>query len=240
MPPRLLLVSNSTQYGSGYLDHCASEIVDLLGPAVQRVLFIPYARPGGVSHDDYAAKAGERFQQLGYQLDPIHTSSDPRAAVREAQAIFIGGGNTFVLLDELYKKKLIGTIRQRILEDGIPYIGTSAGSNVATPSLMTTNDMPIRRPPDFATLGLVPFQINPHYLDPDPDSRHQGETRERRLEEYLVFNDTSVIALREGSMLRIEDDRMWLKGTTAARVFRKDKEPEELEPVCRMELMLNF
>ena len=105
---------------------------------------------------------------------------------------------------------------------------------------MTTNDMPIRRPPDFATLGLVPFQINPHYLDPDPDSRHQGETRERRLEEYLVFNDTSVIALREGSMLRIEDDRMWLKGTTAARVFRKDKEPEELEPVCRMELMLNF
>ncbi len=239
MPPCLLLVSNSTQHGSGYLDHCADEIVDLLGPSTERVLFIPYARPGGISHDEYAAKARERIEQMGYQLDSVHTSEQPAMAVKEAEAIFIGGGNTFVLLDELYKNELIEPIRRKVLEEGLPYIGTSAGSNVATPSLMTTNDMPIRQPPGFAALGLVPFQINPHYLDPDPGSQHQGETRERRLKEYLVFNDTPVIALREGSMLRIEDQKMWLKGTTAARVFRKGREPEEFQPVCGLDWLLS-
>ncbi len=239
MTKRLLLVSNSTQHGSGYLDHCADEILSLLENKNDRVLFIPYARPGGVSHEEYAGKARERFAKMGFELDSVHDFDDPIKAVNSARTIFIGGGNSFVLLDELYKKELVEPIRHRVLKEGVVYIGTSAGSNVATPSIRTTNDMPICQPPGFGALDLVLFQINPHYLDPEPDSKHQGETRERRLMEYQVFNDTPVIALREGSMLRVEGDRMWLKGTTAARVFRRGREPEEFEPVCVMDFMLD-
>ena len=172
---RVLLISNSTLYGSGYLDHAATEIQDFLG-SVKRVLFVPFALYDRAA---YAAMAQERFQRMGYDLASIHTTPDPKQAVNDADAIFIGGGNTFRLLKALYDFDLLDAIRRRVAE-GMPYVGSSAGSNVAGPTIKTTKDMPIVEPPSFDALGLVPFQISPHYLDPDPDSTHMGETQEDR------------------------------------------------------------
>jgi len=234
MTRRLLLISNSTQHGGGYLDHCAAEIGDFLGPDVDRVLFVPWAL---FDRDGYAAKARQRFSEMGFGLDSVHGMDDPRRAVREAQALFIGGGNTFRLLNELHTAGLIEPIRERVA-DGMPYLGTSAGSNVACPTIRTTNDMPIVEPPGFEALGLVPFQINPHYLEPDPDSRHQGETREQRITEFLEENDQVVIGLREGSMLRVEGSRMELRGTTGARIFRRGAAAREAQPGTRLDGLL--
>lgn len=232
---KLLLISNSTLHGSGYLDHCAVEIADFLGQTISKILFIPYARPSGISYDVYASKARERFSAMGYVLQSIHEFVDPVEAVNHADAIFIGGGNSFILLDGLYLNNLIGAIRAKVI-NGMPYIGTSAGSNVATPSIMTTNDMPIRELKSFKALDLFPYQINPHYLDPDPNSVHQGETRETRIREFHVFNDTPVIGLREGCMIRVDGDSMLLKGTTGARIFKKNEEPYELMPVTALDI----
>ena len=234
MTRRLLLISNSTQHGGGYLDHCAAEIEDFLGAEVGRVLFVPWALS---DREGYAAKARQRFSQMGLDLDSVHEADDPRRAVREAQALFIGGGNTFRLLGQLHTRGLIDPIRERVAA-GMPYLGTSAGSNVACPTIRTTNDMPIVEPPTFEALDLVPFQINPHYLDPDPSSRHQGETREQRIVEFLEENDRVVIGLREGSMLRVESGEMELRGTTAARIFRRGAEPREVPPGTRLEGLL--
>lgn len=236
MNKRLLLISNSTLYGGGYLDHCADEIVDFLGD-IKTILFVPYARPGGISYDEYAGKALERYSKMNVKLKSIHESVDPIAAVREAEAIFIGGGNSFLLLDGLYQNKVIPEIREKIAS-GAPYIGTSAGSNVACPTIKTTNDMPIRDVESFDALNLAPFQINPHYLDPDPNSKHQGETRETRIREFLTVNDTTVVGLREGCMVRIEDGKALLKGSTGARVFIKGADPQEYEPVADMSFLL--
>jgi dipeptidase E len=230
---RILLISNSTLFGSGYLDHAAAEIRDFLGD-LKRVLFVPFALH---DRDDYAATAAERFQRMGYELRSIHASSDPVKAVNETDAIFIGGGNTFRLLKALYDFDLLGPIRRRV-EEGMPYIGSSAGSNVAAPTIKTTNDMPIVEPPSFAALGLVPFQINPHFLDPDPDSRHMGETRETRLLQFLEENETPVAGLREGAMIRIEKGEMILKGSTGARIFRKGLEPVEVSPGAQLNDLL--
>ena len=222
---RLLLISNSTLHGSGYLDHAESEIRDFLGDA-QRVLFVPYALH---DRDKYAAQARERFAKMGYELDSIHTTHEPAQAVRNTDAIFIGGGNTFRLLKALYDHDLLGAIRQRV-NDGMLYIGSSAGSNVAAPTIRTTNDMPIVQPPSFEALSLVSFQINPHYLDADPNSTHKGETREERIVQFLEENETPVVGLREGAMLRIENGRTLLKGSTGARIFRRGNEPVETMP----------
>jgi len=222
---RLLLISNSTLYGSGYLDHAESEIRDFLGDA-KRVLFVPYALH---DMDKYAAQARERFAKMGYDLDSIHTSNEPASAVRETEAIFIGGGNTFRLLKRLYDNDLLAVIRERVRE-GMLYIGSSAGSNVAAPTIRTTNDMPIVQPPSFDALGLVSFQINPHYLDADPNSTHKGETREERLIQFLEENETPVVGLREGAMLRIENGKTLLSGSTGARIFRRESEPVEVLP----------
>ena len=224
-PTRLLLISNSTLHGSGYLDHAASEISDFLG-GVKRVLFVPYAL-----HDasKYAAQARERFAKMGYELDSIHTSNEPAQALGEADAIFIGGGNTFRLLKALYDHDLLGPIRERV-RAGVPYIGSSAGANVAAPTIRTTNDMPIVQPPSLDALGLVSFQINPHYLDADPNSTHKGETREERIIQCLEENETPVVALREGAMLRIEEGKTLLKGSNGARIFRRGHEPVEVLP----------
>ena len=230
---RILLISNSTLFGSGYLDHAADEIQSFLRD-VNRVLFVPYALH---DRDDYAASARERFQRMGYELTSVHTSTDPANAVNETDAIFIGGGNTFRLLKALYDFDLIAPISRRV-EEGMPYIGSSAGSNVAAPTIKTTNDMPIVQPPSFAALGLVSFQINPHYLDPDPNSRHMGETRETRLLQFLEENDTPVAALREGAMIRIEKGEMSLKGSTGARIFRKGLEPVEVSPGAKLNDLL--
>jgi dipeptidase E len=223
---RILLISNSTLFGSGYLDHAEAEIRDFLGD-VKRVLFVPFAL---YDRDAYAAMANERFKRMGYELTSVHDRvADRFQAVAETDAIFIGGGNTFRLLKTLYDQLLLGPIRQRVAE-GMPYIGSSAGSNVAGPTIKTTNDMPIVQPPSFDALGLVSFQLNPHYLDPDPNSKHMGETREKRIQEFLEENDTPVLGLREGAMARYENGSTILKGSTGARIFRKGQTPVETLP----------
>ena len=220
---RLLLVSTSTTFGTGYLDHCAEAMRETLGGAA-RVLFVPWAL---ADRDGYATKARERFAAMGFGLDSIHEANDPVDAVEDAEAIFVGGGNTFRLLLCAEEAGVLGPIRHRVAR-GMPYLGTSAGSNLACPTIRTTNDMPIVQPASFEALGLVPFQINPHYLDPDPGSRHMGETRETRIREFLEENDLAVVGLREGSMLRIEGERTTLQGASGARLFRRGAEPEEL------------
>lgn len=230
---RVLLISNSTLYGGGYLDHAETEIRSFLGD-VKRVLFVPYAL---FDRDKYAANAQQRFQKMGYELTSVHTAADPIAAVNETEAIFIGGGNTFRLLKTLYEVALLEPIRQRV-SNGMPYIGSSAGSNVAAPTIKTTNDMPIVQPPSFNALGLVSFQINPHYLDPDPNSKHMGETREERIMQFLEENDTTVVGLREGAMLRIENGETFLRGSSGARIFRTGVEPVETVPGTRLDNLL--
>ena len=225
MNKRILLISNSTLYGSGYLDHAEAEIRSFLGD-LKRVLFVPYAL---FDRDKYSATAQQRFEKMGYALTSVHTASDAVQAVNETDAIFIGGGNTFRLLKALYDHKLLSPIRERVA-GGMPYIGSSAGSNVAGPTIRTTNDMPIVQPPSFNALGLVSFQINPHYIDPDPNSRHMGETREERIVQFLEENDTPVVGLREGAMLRIENGETILRGSSGARIFRKNVEPVEIAP----------
>ena len=229
---RILLISNSTLHGGDYLDHAEAEIRSFLGD-VKRVLFVPYAL---FDRDKYAATAQQRFQKMGYALTSIHTASDPVQAVSETDAIFIGGGNTFRLLKALYDFALPGPIRERVAQ-GMPYIGASAGSNVAGPTIRTTNDMPIVQPPSFDALGLVSFQINPHYLDADPNSTHMGETREERLMQFLEENETPVIGLREGAMLRIENGKTTLRGSSGARIFRKGEAPEEVAPGAQLDLI---
>jgi dipeptidase E len=228
---RVLLISNSTLYGSGYLDHAESEIRSFLGD-VKRVLFVPYAL---FDRDKYAGTAQQRFQKMGYELTSVHTADDPVTAVKETEAVFIGGGNTFRLLKALYEFNLIAAIRDRVA-NGMPYIGSSAGSNVAAPTIKTTNDMPIVQPPSFDALGLVAFQINPHYLDPVPNSRHMGETREERIVQFLEENETPVVGLREGAMLRIENGETRLRGSSGARIFRRAMEPVEISPGAQLTL----
>lgn len=222
---RLLLISNSTLYGSGYLEHAETEIRGFLS-ATKRVLFVPFAL---ANHDTYAEQARTRFTKMGYALDSLHQATDKGQSINEAEAIFIGGGNTFRLLKAIYDFDLLAPIKARV-SDGMPYVGSSAGSNVAAPTIKTTNDMPIVEPPTFTALGLVNFQINPHYLDPDPNSRHMGETREERLMQYLEENETPVIGLREGAMIRIEAGATLLKGSTGARIFRRGQPPLEVVP----------
>jgi dipeptidase E len=230
---RALLISNSTMHGGGYLEHCAATIRDFLG-ASRRVLFVPYALH---DHDGYAAKAASAFAAFGHTLTSVHAAKHSPAALVDADAVFIGGGNTFRLLTALYHYGLLGAIRERALA-GMPFIGSSAGTNVATLSIRTTNDMPIVQPPSFAALQLVPFQINPHYLDPDPGSKHMGETREERLRQFHEEHDTPVLGLREGCMLRVEGERAQLLGTTNARLFRRGQPPEEFVPPCDLSFLL--
>jgi len=222
---RVLLISNSTLYGSGYLDHAESEIRDFLGK-ISEILFIPFAL---YDRDAYAATAQERFERIGYGLQSIHTTDNAQQAVNDAEGIFIGGGNTFRLLNDLYAADVLQPIRQRVAE-GMPYIGSSAGSNVAGPTIKTTKDMPIVQPPSFDALGLVPFQISPHFLDPDPNSTHMGETQEERILQFLEENDTPVAGLREGAMVRAENGAHTLKGSSGARIFRKGYAPVETKP----------
>jgi dipeptidase E len=220
---RVLLISNSTVYGRGYLDHVESEIKSFLG-SVRRVLFFPFA-----SHDQdaYTATVRTRFGAMGYSLDSAHQTAVPQKAVDETDAIFIGGGNTFRLLKALQDLDLVEAIRRKV-SSGAPYIGSSAGSNVAGPTIKTTKDMPIVQPRSFDSLGLVPFQISPHYLDPDPNSTHMGETQEERILQFLEENDTPVVGIREGASLLCNDGNVTLKGQTGARIFRRSHAPVEV------------
>jgi dipeptidase E len=230
---RLLLISNSTLHGGGYLDHAEAEIRRFLGSAAH-VVFIPFAL-----HDrrSYAAKAAGRFNGLGFSLVSIHDTSNMTRAIDEADAIFVGGGNTFRLLKGLYDYELLGPIRRRVAA-GVPYIGSSAGAIVACPALKTTKDMPVVQPPSFEALGLVPFQISPHYLDPDPSSTHMGETQEERTLQFLEENEEPVIGLREGSMLRVEDGSVTLNGPNMARIFWRGEDPAEVSPGSDLSALL--
>jgi len=227
---RLLLISNSTLHGSGYLDHAEAEIRDFLG-GLKHILFVPFAL---FDRDKYAATAEARFEKMGYELTSIHTAANPVQAVKDTEAMFTGGGNTFRLLKTLYEFDLLDVIRERV-DAGMPYIGSSAGSNMACPTIRTTNDMPIVQPPSFNALGLVTFQINAHYLDPDPNSKHMGETREERINQFHEENEMPVVGLREGAMLRIENDETILRGSTGARIFRRGLEPIEILPGARLD-----
>ena len=223
---RLLLISNSTMPGEAYLDYPKHEIKKFLGDKPLTALFIPYAAVT-FSFDLYEQKVNERFSELGYKVNSIHRLSDPVQAVKDAEVIVVGGGNTWQLVRMMRDNGLMQVIREKVL-NGTPYVGWSAGSNVACPTLRTTNDMPIIAPRGFDTTGLVPFQINPHYLDANPEG-HGGETREQRIEEFLEINpELYVVGLREGTMLRVENQEMRLIGTRTARIFRKGNSPVEL------------
>ena len=222
---RILLASTSTVYGGTYLSYLRDELIDFF-TGIDEILFVPYARPSGITHDEYTQIAQQFFNRVGKRIVGLHTFADPKKAIRQAKAIFTGGGNTFVLVNQLYGLEMMDVLRETV-ENGTLYMGTSAGSNIAGQTMQTTNDMPIVYPPSFKTLGLVPFNINPHYLDPDPQSKHKGETRETRIKEFHVFNDTPVIGLREGSWLRVEDEKVSLKGDLTARIFLKGQEHYE-------------
>ena len=222
---RILLASTSTVYGGTYLSYLQDELIDFF-TGIDEILFVPYARPSGITHDEYTQIAQQFFNRVGKRIVGLHTFADPKKAIMQAKAIFTGGGNTFVLVNQLYGLEVMDVLREAV-ENGTLYMGTSAGSNIAGQTMQTTNDMPIVYPPSFKTLGLVSFNINPHYLDPDPQSKHKGETRETRIKEFHVFNDTPVIGLREGSWLRVEDEKVSLKGDLTARIFLKEQEPYE-------------
>ncbi|HEU5182565.1 MAG TPA: dipeptidase PepE [Candidatus Polarisedimenticolia bacterium] len=230
---RLLLISSSRVHSRGYLDHCEAEIRDYLA-GVSRVLFAPFA---AADHAGYAGRVRERLGKMGFEVDSLHAAEDPFDAIRRSEAIFVGGGNTFRLLNDLYARGLIEPMRARV-RAGCPYLGSSAGTNVACLSIKTTNDMPIVYPPSFEALCFVPFNVNPHYLDPDPASTHMGETREERIREFHEMNSPPVVGLREAAILRIEGSSMTLKGTAGARIFMKDQPPREISPGSALDFLL--
>lgn len=211
-------------YGHDYLDHAAAELQDFLRK--RRVLFVPLALQ---DHAAYTAKVSERLAQLGLVVEGLVAGAGARAQVEAAEAIFIGGGNSFRLITELYRLDLIDRLRERVLA-GTPYVGSSAGTNLAGKTIGTTNDMPIVHPPSFVGLGLVPFNFNPHYLEPDPNSTHKGETRDARIHEFHELNPQPVLGLREPAMLRREGDRLTLIGAAGARLFRRGQAPTDLAP----------
>jgi dipeptidase E len=233
---RLLLLSNSTNFGEPFLQYPLRTIQQFLDPAISQVLFVPYAGVR-IPFSDYAARVRERFQEIGIAVTSVHETENPAAAVGRAAAIVVGGGNTFCLLDRLYTHGLVERIRERVLQ-GVPYVGWSAGSNVACPTIRTTNDMPIVEPRSLNALGLVPFQINPHYTDATLPN-HGGETRAERLTEFLEMNPTmTVIGLREGTMLRVANEKIELLGDKPARVFRKGREVIEPVPGDSLQFLL--
>jgi dipeptidase E len=224
---RLLLISNSTNPGEAYLDYPKFQIRDFLGKDPVESLFLPYAGVT-ITFDDYESRVRERFEEVGHRITSIHHSSDPAAAVEKAEAIVVGGGNTFQLIKMIQENGLIEPVRRKVLA-GTPYIGWSAGSNVTCPTIRTTNDMPILEPESFDAFNLVPFQINPHYTDLNPPG-HAGETREDRIMEFLTANQTeTVLGLREGCMFLVEGKKMVLIGENPVRLFRYNQDPVELD-----------
>jgi dipeptidase E len=223
----IIIASTSTLHGGNYLEY--------LLPALQShfkncstILFIPYARPSGISHDEYTKKAAQAFASINIKVQGIHEFENPEEAIQNAEGVFTGGGNTFLLVTQLYKNKIMQLLAEKV-KNGTPYLGTSAGSNICGLSMQTTNDMPIIYPPSFQTLGLIPFNLNPHYLDPDANSQHMGETRETRIKEFHAFNAIPVLGLREGSWLEVKGNKITLKGALKARLFKQNEAPQELE-----------
>jgi len=225
----IIIASTSTVHGSGFLDYIKDEL-KVFFSETEEIIFIPYARPGGITHDEYTDKVKAAFKKINKDIKGLHEFDNPVEAIQKSKGIFVGGGNTFVLVNQLYKNNLISVL-QEVIRGGTPYLGTSAGSNICGLSINTTNDMPIVYPPSFKTLSFVPFNINPHYLDPDPSSKHMGETRATRIQEFHKFNTQPVVGLREGSYLHVSGPNITLKGQLSARIFEYDKPPYELDPL---------
>ena len=223
---KIIIASTSTIHGSGYLEYLLPELKSFF-KGIDELLFIPYARPSGMSYNAYTKVASVTLKKIGISLKGIHQFNNAQDAVKNAQAIFVGGGNTFVLVEELYRQGLISILKEKMVS-GTPYLGTSAGSNICGLTMQTTNDMPIVYPQSYKTLELISFNINAHYLDPDPTSTHKGETRETRIKEFHIYNDIPVLGLREGSWLEVDGDEIILKGKLQARLFKQNKIPVEL------------
>ena len=223
----IIIASTSTLHGGDYLDYLLPEL-KLHFVNCKTILFIPFARPGGISHEEYTAKVASAFAKIGKEVKGIHEFDDYSTAIKNAEAIFTGGGNTFLLVTQLYKTDCMIALAEAV-KNGTPYLGTSAGSNICGLSMQTTNDMPIVYPPSFKTLGLIPFNLNPHYLDADLQSKHMGESRETRINEFHSFNNIPVLGLREGSWLDVKGDTITLKGNLTARLFRQNQTPVEIE-----------
>lgn len=224
----IILASTSTLFGGNYLEYLQKEIAELF-VGIDEIVFIPYARPGGISHDDYTKKARDFFSKINIKVKGLQEFNDKIEALNNAKGFFTGGGNTFLLVKELHDQNLMLSLKENI-EKGKPYLGTSAGSNIGGINMKTTNDMPIVYPPSFETMGLVPFNLNPHYLDPNPDLKHNGETREMRIKEFLTQNETKVVGLREGNWIRKIGNKTTVEGNELTRIFEKGKEPYEIEP----------
>lgn len=231
---KLLLASTSTIYGSNYLEYLIPTL-DQFFKNVNTILFIPYARPGGITYDEYTAIASHAFKFLKINVVGLHKFDDKHQMLKTAEAIFVGGGNTFVLVNELYQQDLMITLKETI-ENGTSYLGTSAGSNIAGLTMQTTNDMPIVYPPSYTCLGSIPLNINVHYLDPDLTSKHKGETRETRIKEFHTYNNIPVIGLREGSWLEVKGDSISLQGSLSARWFQQDNPTIEIEAGALIDL----
>ncbi|OWK99090.1 dipeptidase E [Kaistella haifensis DSM 19056] len=224
----IVLASTSTLFGGNYLEYLTEEI-KILYNGIDEIVFIPYARPGGISHEEYTEKAKGFFAPLGLSVKGLHEFDDKKTAIESAKGFFTGGGNTFLLVKTLHDENLMQLLKENI-ERGKPYLGCSAGSNIGGVNMKTTNDMPIVYPSSFDCMGLVPFNINAHYLDPKPDLKHNGETRETRIKEFLTQNDVKVIGLREGNWIRNKDGKISVEGSEMTRVFEKNKAPYEIEP----------
>lgn len=224
---KIIIASTSTLHGGKYLDYLLPELkIHFMN--CNTVLFIPFARPGGISHYEYTTRVRDTFAKIDKKVQGLHEFQDYTEAISKAEAIFTGGGNTFLLVAQLYKNKCMKVLAD-VIKNGTPYLGTSAGSNICGLSMQTTNDMPIVYPPSFQTLGLVPFNINPHYLDPSPDSKHMGETREMRINEFHSFNTIPVIGLREGSWLDVKNESIILRGGLKAIIFKQNKPTIEIK-----------
>lgn len=223
----IVLASTSTLYGEAYLAYLQPVIKELFAAAGE-VIFVPYARPGGISHDEYTANAAKVFAEAGIILRGLHTFDNPAEALRVGKGFFTGGGNTFLLVKQLHELGVMQVLAEEV-SNGKPYLGTSAGSNIGGVNMQTTNDMPIVYPPSFTTMGLVPFNLNPHYLDPIPELPHMGETRETRIKEFHTQQVVPVVGLREGGWIRVKDTRVTLEGVPAARIFLPGKPAYELK-----------
>lgn len=223
---KMIIASTSTVHGGKYLDYLMETLKNHF-KGVKQLLFIPFARPSGVTYDAYTAVAKKAFLDLNIDVKGIHEFKNPKEAIEKAEAIFTGGGNTFELVNQLYKNDIIATLKE-VINNGTPYLGTSAGSNICGVNMKNTNDMPIVYPPSFNTLECISFNINAHYLDPIEGSTHMGETRETRIKEFHIFNDIPVLGLREGSWLEVTNEDVFLKGKLTARFFEKNKQPIEL------------
>jgi len=232
---KLIIASTSTLHGGNYLEYILPELKKHFSN-VSTLLFIPYAQPSGISYDDYTNIAKRAFATIDVKVNGIHEFENPTEAIENAEGIFTGGGNTFLLVTKLFENKVIDTLK-KVVENGTPYLGSSAGSNITGLTMQTTNDMPIIYPPSFETLGFLPFNLNPHYLDPDLQSKHMGETRETRIKEYHTLNSSPVLGLREGSWLEVTGKKILLKGNLTARWFRQNEKPIELDPETDLSLL---